>query len=316
MSGKAEITTSTLSQTRIKRAHAVRQGGARITVGHTTNDYSGSEQAKAVANSSEAPGLQDSWLSQSRPNSRRLSDVSTPTGRLLLVLKRQLRVRGLHYRDVAGRLRISERTVKRHFSGRGLTIEVLQRLADVVELDLLSLVVLAQQYVGSLPNMTKQQQIELKKDALARAVFYFLDLGMQPAQIAREFDLAAQIEGLLNKLENFGLVHRLSANVVKVLVSRPPKERVSEHLSDRCACRASMHLEEADFEGANANWYYQAVRLSQASALRLEQLMKRCVNEATAMTKSEIDLPAGQTQWYRLLVGTEPASRKKLLHGA
>jgi transcriptional regulator with XRE-family HTH domain len=163
------------------------------------NDYSGSEQAQAVANSGEAPGLQDSWLSQSRPNSRRLSDISTPTGKLLLVLKRQLRVRGLHYRDVAGRLRISERTVKRHLSGRGLTIEVLQRLADIVELDLLSLVVLAQQHTGSLPNMTKQQQIALEGDTLARAVFYCLNLGMQPAQIAREFDLAARIEGVLKK---------------------------------------------------------------------------------------------------------------------
>jgi hypothetical protein len=87
-------------------------------------------------------------------------------------------------------------------------------------------------------------------------------------------------------------------------------------LSDRCACNASLYLEEVDLEGADANWLYQAVRLSQASALRLEQLMKRFVSEATAMTKSEIDLPADQTQWYRLLVGTEPTSRKKLLRGS
>jgi plasmid maintenance system antidote protein VapI len=277
------------------------------------NDYSGSEQAPI--SSSEASGLRDSWLSQSRPNSRRLLDISTPTGRLLVVLKQQFRVRGLHYRDVAARLKISERTVKRHLSGKGLTIDALQRLADVVELDMLSLLILAQQHAGALPDMTKQQQTALRKDTLALAVFYFLNLGMQPAQIAREFDLAAQIDGVLDKLENFGLVHRFSSNGVKVLVSRPPDERVADHLSDRCACSVRKHLQEVDLEGANANWLYQAVRLSHASALRLERLMKRFVSEAMLMTKSEIDLPADQTQWYRLFAGTEPTSRKKLLRG-
>lgn len=282
------------------------------------NDYNGLNAAglQALTNGSEASGLRDSWLSQSRPNRRRSLDISTPTGRLLVALKQQLRVKGLHYRDVAARLKISDRTVKRYFSGKGLTIDILQQLADVVGLDMLSLVILAQQHTGALPDMTKQQQIALKKNTLALAVFYFLNLGMLPAQIAREFDLAAQIDGVLEKLEGFGLVHRFSSNGVKVLVSRPLGERTADPLSERCVCSARQFLEEVDLGRADAKWLYQAVRLSHASALRLEQMMKRFASEAVAMTKSEIDLPTDQTQWYRLFVGAEPTSRKKLLRGA
>ena len=73
-------------------------------------------------------------------------DSSTSTGKLLLTLKQQLRVKGLHYRDVAGRLKVSEGTVKRYFSGKGVGIDTLEKLAKIVDLDLLSLATLAQQH--------------------------------------------------------------------------------------------------------------------------------------------------------------------------
>src|SRR5579862_4173423 len=128
----------------------------------TMNDHDGppSPGLHALTNTGESSaGLHGPWLSQSGPNRRRVLDNSTPAGRLLVALKQQLRVKGLHYRDVATRLKISERTVKRYFSGKGLTIDILQRLADVVGLDMMSLVILAQQHSDALPEMSKQQQI-------------------------------------------------------------------------------------------------------------------------------------------------------------
>jgi len=242
-------------------------------------------------------------------------DISTPAGRLVSALKQQLRLKSLHYRDVASRLKISERTVKRYFSGKGLTLEVLQQLADVVELDMLSLVILAQEQNVELPEMTRQQQAALRRSGLALAIYYFLNFGMTPAQIAREFDLQGQIDAVLQKLESFGLIHRFSPNGVKLLAGRSFGDRSPDHLTEHKIASTRRFLTEMDLANPNCQWLYQAVRLTHASALRLEQIMKRFVLDAAAMTRSEIDLPPDETQWYRLFVGAEPLTRKKLLRG-
>jgi transcriptional regulator with XRE-family HTH domain len=158
-------------------------------------------------------------------------DTSTSTGRLIVALDAQLRARGINYRDVALRLKISERTVKRYFTGRGITLDVLQQLADVVDLDVLSLVVLAQQQSIAFPEMSSTQQAALRRNGVNLAVFYFLKCGMAPEQIARLFDFGTQIDGILRNLEALGLIRRLPTNDVKILATCNFGFRAAGHIA-------------------------------------------------------------------------------------
>jgi transcriptional regulator with XRE-family HTH domain len=110
-------------------------------------------------------------------------DASTSTGKLILALKQQLKSKGLHYRDVAARLKCSEGTVKRHLSGKGITILALDKLAQVVDLDLLSLAALAQQQNVTEPWLTKAQQSALKRSRPCSVVLNYLSMGFTPAQL-------------------------------------------------------------------------------------------------------------------------------------
>lgn len=239
-------------------------------------------------------------------------DSSSPAGKLVAALKQQLKVKGLHYRDVASRLKISERTVKRYFSGQGITLDVLQDLADVAETDVLTLLMLAQQE-SAFPAMTRSQQATLRKNISLLAVFFFLNFGMTPAQIASEFDLGHNIELILAKLEALGLIRRYGANRVKILAGREFGARVADHMTEQKIGSVRRFLAEIDLQDPNCQWLYQAIRLSRASAMRLEHMTRRFVLEVTAMSKNDIDLPASQTQWYRMFVAAEPTSRQKLL---
>jgi transcriptional regulator with XRE-family HTH domain len=239
-------------------------------------------------------------------------DLSTPAGRLIVALKEQLRLKGLHYRDVASRLKISERTVKRYFSGRGVTLDVLQRLAEVVELDVLSLVALAQQQGLAFPEMSKSQQAALRKNRLALGVFYFLNFGMTPTQIAQEFELGRQIDVTLKKLEDFGLIRRFSSNGVKILAGRSFGSRAADQMTEQKMSSVRHFLNDMDLVNPTSIWLYQVIRLSHASAIRLEELMRRFVHEATLMTKNDLDLPPAETRWYRLFVAADPTPRQKL----
>src|SRR5260370_29824483 len=116
-------------------------------------------------------------------------DTTTSAGKLIVTLRNEMRIRGLHYRDVAARLTVSEGTVKRYFSGKGLSIPVLERLAEIVELDLLSLATLAQQQTVAAGGLTRAQQNALIKHQATLAVLYNLGLGFTPTQLVNEFGI-------------------------------------------------------------------------------------------------------------------------------
>jgi predicted transcriptional regulator len=71
------------------------------------------------------------------------SALSASTLSLLETLKQLYRAHGIRYKDAATLLGVSEVTVKRYFSGHGLTLQMLERLCDNIGIDLFDLCDLA-----------------------------------------------------------------------------------------------------------------------------------------------------------------------------
>jgi transcriptional regulator with XRE-family HTH domain len=239
-------------------------------------------------------------------------DASTSTGKLVAVLKRQLKTKGLQYRDVAARLRVSEGTVKRYLSGKGITVSILEKLAQIVELDLLSLVVLGQQNITE-PELTKAQQTTLRSSKVSLGVFYCLSLGFTPPQLIQEFEIAHEaMDAILARLQGWGLIRRLSTNSVQMLVKPKFAAEVDADVRERHIGMSRAFLSEVNFSDEKCQWTWTTARLSQTSIVRLRELMNRFASEVQALTKSEIALPPDNTQWYRLIVCANPVSRKRM----
>lgn len=241
-------------------------------------------------------------------------DTTTSAGKLIATLRNQMRVRGLHYRDVAERLNVSEGTVKRYFSGKGLSITVLERLAEIVELDLLSLATLAQQQTVAAGGLTKIQQTALIKHQATLAVLYNLGIGFTPTQLVKEFGIGEQMEGILDRLEAMGLIRRYANNNVKVLKMPKFGGEVDGPIREYKITTTRRFLVEVNLHGDEAAWQYYSARLSPASAIRMRELMVRFTHDIEALGKGDLSLPVSETQWYRLFVVADPVSRRKLLH--
>jgi transcriptional regulator with XRE-family HTH domain len=241
-------------------------------------------------------------------------DATTSTGKIVTALRQELRSKGLHYRDVALRLGVSEGTVKRYFSGKGLSLQVLEKLVEVVELDLLSLMALAQQQNNNEPGLSKGQRVALSKSREALMVFHLLGIGFSPAQISREFDLRGRINNALSLLEDIGLIRRLANGGAKTLAKLVIDGNLSSQETERRTQKANVTrrvLSKIDFQNERCEWINSAARLSLDSAARLRDLMDRFARDVLAMTKSDISLPPEHTQWYRLILVADPISRKR-----
>ena len=239
-------------------------------------------------------------------------DASTPTGRLIFALKQQLKARHLSYQHVASRLKVSESTVKRYFSGKAVTIDVLQRLAEIVDLDLLSLVIVAQDQSEVQHGLSKAQQAAFSRRGPLSATYFLLNGGWTPAQIAREFDFGRQIDTLLANLEALGMIRRMSKRGVKILVKPDLGKGAYGQMTEHAADMAHQFLREINLRDDKCEWMFCAARLSQGSVLELRQTIKHFENDVRELSKRDMALLPEETQWYRLFVGAKPISRNGL----
>jgi transcriptional regulator with XRE-family HTH domain len=242
-------------------------------------------------------------------------DESTATGKLLVTLKQEFKAKGLHYRDVAARLNVSEGTVKRYFSGKGLSLHSLEQLAGMIDHDFLSLAALTAQRDTAPRGLTREQAAALRGNKVVLAVFCYLGLGLTPAQIAREFDLAQQIDRILIRLQSLGLIRRLSNNHVKLL-AKPGMSgfswEVDSEVRHRKVRYAREFLDDINLDDERSNWMDLSARLSADSIVNLREAIHRFANDVQSLTKRDLALPPDKTQWYRLFVGAEPVSRKRI----
>lgn len=232
----------------------------------------------------------------------------------MLALKQQLKAKRVTYRDVAAQLRISEATVKRYFSGKAVTVDVLHRMAEIVGLDLFSLVIVAQDHSAVQHGFNTAQLTALGPPGPLRMMFFLMSSGWTATQIAREFDLNSQIDGYLAKLEALGLIRRLSRRGVKLLVKPALGETACGQTAELAVEAAEEFLRDLNLRDNECDFRFDVVRLSQAAALELRRMAQHFEAEVLELSRRNLDLAPQETQWYRVFVATNPVGRNDLVN--
>ena len=195
-------------------------------------------------------------------------DSVTPIGIMIETLKNEFRAKGIHYHDVATHLRVSEGTIKRYLRGKAVTLAAVQRMAEMVNLDVLSLASLAQRRVRVERGVNTVQEEALAQDKHLRGALYFLGEGWTPAQIGAEFGISEQIDGLLSRLIDLGLIRKVSANSFKILARPPADYRRAGALSVRTHDRAHQFVSSLNLHDNACLWLFRQARLSPNSEVR------------------------------------------------
>ena len=241
-------------------------------------------------------------------------DVSTDIGKMMSALKQELRIRGLSNPDVASRLKVSETTVKRYLRGQGVTLPVLQKLAEIIDLDLLSLVALARQQGVPKPRLTTVQQEALGRSALSRAIFFQLRRGATLSQIAQELALTPQkLDMQLAKLQGLRLIRRMPDNSIDVLADPPNFEFDAKDpgaLTNIARDLARQFLSDLDLRDEGCEWFYSANRLSQASLKRAREMIKRLIADVHRLGRGDATLPAREAPIYQFFIAALPGRER------
>lgn len=243
-------------------------------------------------------------------------DMSTDIGKIIGALRQELRQRGFHNSDVASRLKVSDTTVKRYLRGQGVSLPILEKLAALVDLDLLSLVALARQQNPPKLRMTPTQEEALGRCPTARAVFFQLSRGNTILRIEEDVGLTPQIMDMqLAKLQSLRLIRRLADGTIEIL-AHPLFEfdaKETGALTGVARNLARHFLADIDLHDEHNEWFYTAYPLSQETMGRVRELIKKLTSEMRKLGKRDATLPERETSLYQFFIAAQPTTRETFL---
>ncbi len=140
---------------------------------------------------------------------------------LIDALKRCLRAQGVTYRDLAGRLQLSEAAIKRMFSQRAMSLQRLEEVCEALDVGLAELSAEAARGRPAMANLSEmQEQALVDEPALLLALFLTLNRWRQDDVLA-QFDFTlAQWTALLVRLDRLGIIELMPGNRGRALTAR------------------------------------------------------------------------------------------------
>ena len=226
---------------------------------------------------------------------------------MVALLRRELRQAGWTARRLASELAISEPTAKRWLGGKGLTLDKIERLAGLCGI---SIAELAREAEHAQPGMAREltlaQERELASDVFLSFLFMTIVGGISPPEIAEDLGVPAQaMESALARLERLALIDRLPGGRVRSLVDRSVLFRKSP-MRALFEARMKPNFLAIDFSAADTVYASEVMKLSDAGAAMLAELIEQHRRDVQALAERDRDASLLTRRWYGMLCAMRP----------
>lgn len=226
---------------------------------------------------------------------------------LVDALKRLLKAKGITYGELAGRIDMSEATVKRMFSQKNFTLQRLDQVlaASGIEFDELSRSTNDQAAMISTLTMAQEKEIINDPKLLVVAVSVMNQISVE--QIVRQYTLTeAEVVRCLTRLDRIGILELLPNNRVKLLISRTFSWISNGPLQTYFREQAYSDFLDSRFDGRNELMRLVNVMLSKQSTAALLERLQQVAAEFALQHQHDSRLPYEQRDALSILVAARP----------
>jgi len=231
------------------------------------------------------------------------------TRAIVETLKKVLKARGMTYADLAHALRVSTPTVKRLFSQRTFTLERLEEILKVIELDFYELARMSHGRRSGPVELAVEQETALAKDARLFSVFWLLCNEWRFDEIVAEFRLgAAQITSYFARLERLRLIDWRPGNRARLRVPKHYVWRAGGPLRKAYGLRVVNEFMRARFDAPHDAFHFEAQELSAESALVVKRRLERVAAEINELVEIDAATPAKKRVTLGVLLACRPWS--------
>ncbi len=219
----------------------------------------------------------------------------TEASQLISAIKRQLKVQGRTYKDVASALGLSEPSVKRLFASKRLTLERLAQLSAFLGFTLLELAQEAESTSPQIRMLTVEQEAELVSDTALLLVAVCALNHWSMAEILEVYALSETtcLKYLL-QLDRLRLIALLPGNRIRLAVARDfdwhPDGPIRRYFREQC----QGDFLNSPFQGATESMAFVNGMLSGPALLELQRELARLRRKFSELHEESVKLPLNQ----------------------
>lgn len=226
---------------------------------------------------------------------------------LLRALKQVLKLRGMRYADLAAGLGVSEPTVKRLLSTGRIDLARLDRICELLEIDIFELARLARGARGHRARLEPAQEAALAADPRLLLVFHLLCNDWKVPAIRREFELdAPAMTLLLARLDRLRLIELLPRDRIRLRVAHDFEWRDDGPVRRRYAQVATGEFLRDAFSGRDALLVMEVRELADSSIAVLQRKLEHLAAEFREMAGVDATLPPARRRSAGMLLALRP----------
>jgi len=227
--------------------------------------------------------------------------------RLIDALKACLRARDMTYKELAAKLRVSEPTVKRMFSHGRFTLERIEQILEVIDLDLQELARLAREGSPAPAELTVDQEAALAADQQLFSVFWLLQNNWSFDEILAAYTISrAQLTAFFARLDRMKLIRWGPLERARLLVRRDFHWRDSGPVKKTYGSQIMREFLDARFKAPLEFMRFETRVLSAESAAVLKRRLERVVMDFNELAEVDSSVPSGKRLGIAMVAACRP----------
>lgn len=229
-----------------------------------------------------------------------------PSGFVFDGLRMHLKARGMTYADVAKALKISEATVKRIFATRNCTLDRLDAICELVEVDIADLARGMPREERLITQLSREQEEELVADhaLLLVAVCAIHQLRVEEITALYRLD-EAQCIALLLRLERIGILELHENNRIRLKLARTFAWIPDGPIMRQAKAQVTDYFDHA-FSAPGELMRMTTVRISREAQAALVRRLEQVVREYNEQHSADARLALEERHQLTILLAARP----------
>ncbi|WP_286238614.1 helix-turn-helix domain-containing protein [Neptuniibacter halophilus] len=211
---------------------------------------------------------------------------------LIDTLKRELKAQGKTYSDVAAQLELSEASVKRLFAEKNFTLQRLESICDLLNMELSELVQQMSKEQFQLTQLTREQEKEIAHDLILLLITVSVISGMTYQDILDTYNIPeTECIRKLAQLDRLKIIDLLPGNRVKLLVAPNFHWLPNGPIQQFFQQKVEQDFFSSRFDKANEKLIVSNAILTDSSNAQLQKKMERLLSEFNELMQEDQSAP-------------------------
>lgn len=222
-------------------------------------------------------------------------------------MKRELRKRGINYRQVAAALGLSEASVKRLFAEGSFSLRRISQVCELMHLEISDLVHEMEKNVEMTQQLTLDQETELVSDIKLLLMAHFLMNRLSFEEIISIYDISAT-EGirLLARLDRMKIIELQPGNRVKLMIAKDFRLIPGGPIQRFYEKTVQQEFFDASFDGNGEFRVYVSGFFSRTANAEIIRKIKQLSRDAHEAMRASEDLPLQDRFGCTLIMAIRP----------